>query len=281
MATGTLWVIATPIGNLGDLTPRAREVLATVDLLLCEDTRHTGHLFSALGMKSPETWSLHAHNELGKVAGVLDRLHAGQSVGLVSDAGTPALSDPGQLLVDAAHDAGVLVRTLPGPFAVAAALAASGLTPIPFAFWGFLPKKPKERRTLWTRVLHAAADDQPMTHAFYVPGRDLGDVATELAVEKPHARVCVARELTKVHEGYVRARAADLPALLDDEMLRGEAVLLVEVADVAPVTEEIADPGVLVRAAKVAGQDRKEALREIGARTGLSRNELYALWMAE
>lgn len=285
MATGTLYVIATPIGNLADLSPRAREVLGSVDLLLCEDTRHTGHLLSALGLRTEaghqECWSLHAHNELAKVPGILERLHAGQNVGLVSDAGTPALSDPGQLLVHAAHEAGIPVRTLPGPFAVAAALAASGLTPIPFAFWGFLPKKAKERRTLWARVLHAAADGQPMTHAFYVPGRDLDDVCAELAVEKPASRVCVARELTKVHEGYVLGRAADIPTLLDAEMLRGEAVLLVEVAELAPVVGEVADPRELVLAAKAAGTDRKVALKDIGERTGLSRNALYALWMGE
>ena len=119
----TLYVVATPIGNLADLTPRAAEVLADVELLLCEDTRHTGHLLATLGLKK-ETWSLHAHNELGKIPSILARLHAGATVALVSDAGTPALSDPGQLLVDAVHAAGLAVRTLPGPFAVAAALAA-------------------------------------------------------------------------------------------------------------------------------------------------------------
>ena len=274
----TLYVIATPIGNLADLSPRAAEVLGAVDLLLCEDTRHTGHLLATLGLKK-ETWSLHAHNELGKIAGVIARLQDGATVGLVSDAGTPALSDPGQLLVDAVHAAGLSVRTLPGPFAVAAALAASGLVPIPFAFWGFLPKKLGERKQLLERTLHPSPDGAPMTHAFYVPGRDLQTVTRDLAEVRPRARVVVARELTKVHEGYIRAEAADIPAALTDEMLRGEAVLLVEVSVASAPVAEVPDARVLIAAAKAAGLERKEATREIGEKTGLSRNEIYALWL--
>ena len=275
---GTLYVVATPIGNLSDLSPRAAEVLGAVDLLLCEDTRHTGHLLATLGLKK-DTWSLHAHNELAKIPAVLAKLQAGATVALVSDAGTPALSDPGQLLVDAAHEAGLQVRTLPGPFAVAAALAASGLTPIPFAFWGFLPKKLGERKQLLERTLHPTADGEPMTHAFYVPGRDLETVTKDLAEVRPHARVVVARELTKVHEGYIRALAKDVPAALTDEMLRGEAVLLVEVSKASAPIAELPDARVLVAAAKASGVDRKFATREIGEKTGLSRNEIYALWL--
>ena len=276
----TLYVVATPIGNLADLSPRAADVLREVDLLLCEDTRHTGHLLATLGLKK-EMWSLHAHNELAKIPGVLTRLQAGATVALVSDAGTPALSDPGQLLVAAAHEAGLAVRSLPGPFAVATALAASGLTPIPFAFWGFLPKKLGERRQLLERTLQPAGDGAPMTHAFYVPGRDLATVAEDLAAVRPLAQVVVARELTKLHEGYIRATAAELAAALTDEMLRGEAVLLVEVSQASAPQVEVPDARVLVAAAKAAGVDRKFATREIGEKTGLSRNEIYALWLEE
>ncbi len=274
----TLYVIATPIGNLADLSPRAAEVLGAVDLLLCEDTRHTGHLLATLGLKK-EMWSLHAHNELAKIAGVIARLQSGATVGLVSDAGTPALSDPGQLLVDAAHDAGLQVRTLPGPFAVAAALAASGLTPIPFAFWGFLPKKTGERKQLLERTLLPSPDGKPMTHAFYAPGRDLQTVAQDLADVRPLARAVVARELTKMHEGYIRVLAADLSGALTEEMLRGEAVLLVEVSQATAPPVERPDARVLVAEAKAAGLDRKFATRDIGEKTGLSRNEIYALWL--
>jgi len=275
---GTLYVVATPIGNLADLSPRAAEVLGAVDLLLCEDTRHTGHLLATLGLKK-DTWSLHAHNEVGKIPAVLVRLQAGATVGLVSDAGTPALSDPGQLLVDAVHKAGLQVRTIPGPFAVAAALAASGLTPIPLTFWGFLPKKAGERQQLLERVLHAAPDGAPMTHAFYVPGRDLQTVARDLAQVRPNARAVVARELTKVHEGFIRAQAVDLPAALTDEMLRGEAVVLVEVSHASAPQAAVPDARALVAEAKAAGVERKAATKEIGEKTGLSRNEIYALWL--
>ena len=276
----TLYVVATPIGNLSDLSPRAAQVLADVELLLCEDTRHTGHLLATLGLKK-DTWSLHAHNEVAKIPAVIARLQAGATVALVSDAGTPALSDPGQLLVDAVHAAGLQVRTIPGPFAVAAALAASGFAAIPMTFWGFLPKKAGERKQLLERVLHAAPDGQPMTHAFYVPGRDLLTVAGDLAGVRPRARACVARELTKVHEGHIRALAMDLPQALTEEMLRGEAVLLVEVSAASAPVAEVPDARALVAQAKADGLDRKAATRQIGELTGLSRNEIYALWLED
>lgn len=272
---GCLWVVATPIGNLGDLTARAAETLATADLVLCEDTRHSAVLLQHLGLRK-ECWSLHAHNELSRLPAVLERLQQGAKVALVSDAGTPCLSDPGALLVDAVQAAGLPVRTLPGPFAVAAALAGSGLTPIPFSFWGFLPKRAGELRDfLRTRLL--PGPDGPMTHACYAPGRDLHDVAAALAEVAPTARVVVARELTKLHEGWLRGTAADLLAALSESQLRGEAVVLVEVRE-SPTLAEVPDPVVLVREAKTAGRDRKQALAEIGRRTGLSRNALYRLW---
>ena len=276
----TLYVVATPIGNLADLSPRAAAVLRDVDLLLCEDTRHTARLLASLSLKK-ETWSLHEHNERGRIPAVLARLQSGATVGLVSDAGTPALSDPGQLLVRAVHDAGLAVRTVPGPFAVAASLAASGLTPIPMAFWGFLPKKQGERRQFLDQRLQPAPDGAPMTHAFYLPGRDLDTVAADLAELRPDAQVVVARELTKVHEGYVRAVARDLAGLLSEEVLRGEAVLLVEVASAPAPVALTPDARTLVAAAKAAGLDRKAATRDICLKTGLSRNDVYALWLQD
>jgi 16S rRNA (cytidine1402-2'-O)-methyltransferase len=281
-ADGCLWVVATPIGNLGDLTPRAAEILANADLVLCEDTRHTAVLLQHLGQRSQspmvrkECWSLHAHNEVSRLPAVLERLQQGAQVALVSDAGTPCLSDPGALLVDAVHAAGRSVRTLPGPFAVAAALAGSGLTPIPFGFWGFVPKRAGELRDfLRTRLL--PGPDGPMTHACYVPGRDLREVTGAVAEVAPAARVVVARELTKLHEGWLRGTAAEVQAALTEPQLRGEAVVLVEVRE-APTPVELPDPVVLVREAKAAGRDRKQALADIGRRTGQSRNALYRLW---
>ena len=213
--TAELRVIATPIGNLGDLTPRAQQALATADLVLCEDTRHSGALLNHLGIKKP-LWSLHAHNETGRIDSILHALAEGQVIALVSDAGTPCLSDPGAELVAAVRHAGYAVTSLPGPFAAAVALAASGMTPVPFAFWGFWAKKSGERRSqLQARLL---------------PGPDLDDVLADLVAVAPAAKVCVARELTKIHEGFWLGTAAEVAGRLGPEQLRGEAVVLVEIS---------------------------------------------------
>lgn len=274
---GLLSVVATPIGNLGDLPKRAAEVLAAADAILCEDTRHTGQLLHHLGLKKPLE-RFDAHTEQERVPALLARLLGGARLALVSDAGTPCLSDPGARLVDAVQDAGVKVESLPGPFAAAVALAASGLSPQPFAFWGFLAKKSGERqRQLQARLL--PGPDGPMTHAFYVPGRDLAEVLADVAAVAPQARVCVARELTKLYEEYLRGSPAAVAAGLAEEQQRGEAVLLVEVIELAAPPPP-ADAQALVQAARSAGEDRKFALRRIGEQTGLSRNALYELWLA-
>lgn len=278
-ATGSLHIVATPIGNLGDLSTRAVQVLAEADAILCEDTRHTGQLMSHLGLHKPLE-SLHAHNEHARTPALLERCLAGAQLALVSDAGTPCLSDPGAALVQAAHAAGIEVRSVPGPFAVAVALAGSGLCPIPFAFWGFVAKKAGQRRRDWQQQLRPGPDG-PMTHAFYVPGRDLADVLADLAAVAPNAQVCVARELTKIHEQYLRGTAANVAAALTAEQLRGEAVLLVEVA-AAPDgnTAAAVDVVALVAAARAAGEPRKLALQRLAVATGRSRNDLYDLWLA-
>ncbi len=278
-SAGTLFVVATPIGHLGDLTPRAAETLAAVDLVLCEDTRHTARLLNHLGLQKA-TWSLHAHNEQERVASVLERLAGGESIALVSDAGTPCLSDPGARLVDAVQSADMTVRTLPGPFAAAAALAGSGLCPVPFAFWGFVAKKSSERREQ-LRLRLQAGPEGPMTHAFYVPGRDLIDFAEDVEAVAPRCRLVLARELTKIHETWLRGTPAEVRGLVQEEHLRGEAVALCEItAQSAPgEKQEPADARELVARAKAAGRDRKEALRDIGQKTGLARRVLYGLWL--
>lgn len=276
---GTLRVVATPIGNLGDLSPRATQSLASADLVLCEDTRHSGALLHHLGLKKP-CWSLHAHNEEGQLAAVLDALRGGQTVALVSDAGTPCLSDPGALLVRAVQAAGIAVESVPGPFAAAVALAGSGLCPVPFAFWGFLAKKSAERRTQLQARLHPGPQGA-MTHAFYVPGRDIGDVLADVQAVAPAARLCVARELTKIHEEFLIGTAADLVARWTPEQARGEAVLLVEVdAGAAGQRWGTAQVTALIVRAQEAGQRTKQAVPEIAQQAGWSRNEVYDLWLA-
>ncbi len=271
--SGALWVVATPIGNLDDLTPRAAEALRAAALVLCEDTRHSSTLLGRVG-SAARTLSLHAHNETGRIPTVLAALQDGQNVALVSDAGTPCLSDPGARLVAAVHEAGLPVRTLPGPFAAAAAIAGSGLVPQPFGFWGFLPKKGAARQQALRQRLTPGPDGEPMTHAFYVPGRDLAEALADLAAVQADLAVVVARELTKLHETWHRGTAGALAAAFPEDALRGEAVMLVQVD--APLQGAVAldlDAALLEVAAAA---DRKEALRALAKRTGQSRRTLYA-----
>ncbi len=278
---GTFAVVATPIGNLGDLSPRAAEILGQVDEILCEDTRHTAQLLRHLGLHKPLT-SLHAYNEAERVGQVLAGLAQGRHYALVSDAGTPCLSDPGAQIVEAVQQGGYALTSVPGPFATATALAGSGLVAVPFAFWGFLAKKASERRQQLRDRLRPGPQGA-MSHAFYAPGRDLLEFMDDIAEVAPYSRVVVARELTKIHEGWLRGTAAQVRGAIRPEQLCGEAVVLVQVqdSDVVQKQETAMDPGALVRAARQSGADRKKALREIALKTGLSRNELYALWLQD
>jgi 16S rRNA (cytidine1402-2'-O)-methyltransferase len=232
---GRLEVIATPIGNLGDLSPRARDSLAAADLVAAEDTRRTGQLLAALGLRKPLV-SLHAHNERGREGELLERLAAGETVALVSDAGTPLLSDPGFGLVRAAAAAGIPVQCLPGPTAIAAALSIAGIATDRFCFEGFLPARAGERRTRLL-ALHA----EPRTLVFFeAPHRIAEVLADAAAVFGAEREAAVARELTKVFETVHRGTLGGLAAraTLDADMSRGEITLVVAGApDVAPDAE--------------------------------------------
>jgi 16S rRNA (cytidine1402-2'-O)-methyltransferase len=232
---GRLEVIATPIGNLGDLSPRARDSLAAADLVAAEDTRRTGQLLAALGLRKPLV-SLHAHNERGREAELLERLAAGETVALVSDAGTPLLSDPGFGLVRAAAAAGIPVQCLPGPTAIAAALSIAGIATDRFCFEGFLPARAGERRTRLL-ALHA----EPRTLVFFEAPHRIAEVLVDAAaVFGAEREAAVARELTKVFETVHRGTLGGLAAraALDADMSRGEITLVVAGApDVAPTAE--------------------------------------------
>jgi len=223
-APGTLLVVATPIGNLADLSPRARESLSGVAVIAAEDTRHTRTLLQAAGVATP-LLSLHAHNESQRVPELLARLAAGENVALVSDAGTPLLSDPGFELVSRAAAAGFDIRTVPGPSAITAALAVAGLPVQRFAFEGFLPARASERRATLASLAHEAR-----TLVFFeAPHRiqeTLADLAAELGGERPAA---VARELTKTHETVYRGTLAQLCARAQEEenFARGEITIVV------------------------------------------------------
>lgn len=214
-------MVSTPIGNLGDLSPRAREALAGADLVACEDTRHTGLLLSRLGVKA-RLVSYHEHNERARVPALLAALADGKTVALVSDAGTPLVSDPGFVLVRAAVEQGAAVEAVPGPSALLAALVVSGLPPLPFTFAGFAPQKLGKRRTFLARL--AALEH---TVVFYESPHRLGASLADAAAAFGDRQAIVARELTKLHEEVRRGTLTELAAAFADEKPRGEIVVVV------------------------------------------------------
>ena len=221
---GRLDVIATPIGNIGDLSPRARAALAAADVVLAEDTRRTATLLTACGISRP-LLSLHDHNEAQRCEALLARLSAGEVLALVSDAGTPLLSDPGFVLVRAAAAAGIEVRTIAGPSAVTAALAVAGLPTDRFVFEGFLPTAPGERRAALTRL-----SQEPRTIVLFEAPHRIATALAELAAAFGSQRTAViARELTKLHETVYRGTLESLQqrASSDTDMARGEITLVI------------------------------------------------------
>lgn len=272
--SATLYVVATPLGNLQDLTHRAAEVLRTVHLVAAEDTRHTRRLLSHLDAH-PQMVSVHAHADPGRLESVIRRLQAGENVALVSDAGTPAVSDPGAELVRLAREAGIRVVPVPGPSAVAAALSASGLPADRFTFLGFLPRSGGDRRRLLERVA-----GEPWTIVLYeAPGR-LADLLGALAEAcGRERRAVVARELTKVHEEFREGSLADLAAHYTANEPLGEVTVLVEGA---PAVEPVLDiEGIQEEARRLlaGGLSRKDAIRRLTESRGLRRNEVYRLVM--
>ena len=217
--TGRLQVVATPIGNLADLSERARQALAEADVIAAEDTRHTGALLKAIGLATP-LLSLHEHNESQRVPALLARLAEGERVALVSDAGTPLLSDPGYELVRAAIAAGFEVSVVPGPSAITAALAVAGLPTDRFCFEGFLPARERERRA----ALEALAHERRTLVFFEAPHRIAAALADTAAVLGAEREAVVVRELTKAHETIYRGTLRDLAARAATEanFARGE-----------------------------------------------------------
>ncbi len=217
-------MVATPIGNLADLSPRAREALATADVVAAEDTRHSAQLLRYLGLERPLV-SLHEHNETARVPALIARLQAGENVALVSDAGTPLLSDPGAGLVGAAVAAGLRVTPLPGASALLAALCVAGLPAERFSFEGFLPAKPMAKR----QALEALVNDARTLVFYEAPHRIVETLAAASAVFGTGRAAVVARELTKLHETIYRGSLGELAAMAPNEpnLARGEIVLLV------------------------------------------------------
>jgi 16S rRNA (cytidine1402-2'-O)-methyltransferase len=276
---GSLYVVATPLGNLRDLTLRARDVLATADVIAAEDTRTTATLLRHYGITT-RMLSLHSHNEAQRVESIAALLGAGNSVALVSDAGTPAISDPGARLVRAMHDAGFPVIPVPGPSAVVAAVSAAGLDADAFLFAGFLPLQGKARRE---RLLALAP--LPVALVFYeAPHRVRSAVDDLLAVLGPDRLLVVARELTKTFETIARMPLAEAPAWIaaDTNRERGEFVLIVD-APAAPVRNTlVALPPDAERwlIALLAELPPARAARIVASVSGVARDVVYARALA-
>lgn len=267
--SGTLYIVATPIGNLEDITLRALGVLKGVDLIACEDTRHTRKLLSHYQISRPAI-SYHQHNECERSVELIARLEAGGSVALVSDAGTPLVSDPGLRVVREAIERGIAVVPIPGASALTAAIAASGLPTDQFIFAGFLPSKRTARRN---RLKELGA--LPMTIVFYEAPHRIKQSLIDARELLGQRSVVVARELTKIHEEFIRANLAEIEL---PGPTRGEIVLLIgPPADAMPVQshairsvqKEVEE---LIRVEKI---DRKAALKRVARARGISKSEAY------
>ena len=267
MYSGRLVVVGTPIGNLGDLSPRAVEALRTADVICCEDTRHTRKLLTHAAITGPRLVAVHEHNEAEQAERVVEWVRDGKRVALVSDAGMPAVSDPGARVVAAVADAGLPLEVVPGPSAVLAALVVSGLPTDRFAFEGFLPRKGRERAA---RLAAVAADDRT-TVLYEAPQRVAATLADLAAACGGERRVAVARELTKLHEEVRRGTLADI----DVAEPRGEYVVVLEGAPPrAPATA--ADVEVALRHRLDAGDDKKTAVAAVAAELGVAKRDVYA-----
>jgi 16S rRNA (cytidine1402-2'-O)-methyltransferase len=267
--TGVLYVVATPIGNRADISARAREVLAGVSVVAAEDTRHSALLLRELGLERPLV-SLHEHNERARAAELVGRLRAGESVALVSDAGTPLISDPGFLLLRAALEAGIDVSPVPGPSAAVAALSAAGLPCDRFSFEGFLPARAIARRR---RLEELAAE--PRTLVFYeAPHRIAACLADLAGACGASRRACVARELTKQFETFYRGTLGELAerARTDANMARGESVIVVEGAAPAAADDARVDDTLRVLLGFLPPSAAAAAAAKL---TGTRRNEAY------
>jgi 16S rRNA (cytidine1402-2'-O)-methyltransferase len=273
MPDGRLVVCATPIGNLGDVTLRVLEALKGADVVEAEDTRVTRKLFARYGIATP-LQPYHAKNLERRTPEVVSRVASGQVVALVSDAGTPGVSDPGAHLVDACLEAGLAVEVLPGASAILAALVASGLPTHAFYFGGFLPRKAGERR----RALEALGGLDATLVFYESPRRTAATLATFAEAFAGRAAV-VAREMTKLHEEVARGEVAQLSAAFAVRELKGEVVLLVgpPARGAARAIADAGDVRARVEAAVAAGATRKDAVRDVAAATGLPRNEVYRI----
>ncbi|HJQ68287.1 MAG TPA: 16S rRNA (cytidine(1402)-2'-O)-methyltransferase [Blastocatellia bacterium] len=287
---GTLYLVATPIGNLEDITLRALRVLKEVDLIACEDTRRTRKLLSSHNISKPMI-SYHEHNERERAVELVDKLDGGADIALVSDAGTPLVSDPGFHLVKEAILRGITITPLPGPSAVTAALAASGLASGEFTFAGFLPARRAARRA---RLREFAEANH--TLIFYEAPHRIKEALRDAVDVLGDRAAVIARELTKIHEDFLRGRLSELARRADEITLKGEMVLLIAPAVLdnqsRPVLESTGasepaprSPGSILKEVEQVmrdeGLDQKGALKRVARSRGITRSEAYRAVLAE
>ena len=272
--SGVLYVVATPIGNLGDLSPRAFDVLTSAATVYCEDTRRTRTLFAAKGVPTPHLVALHEHNEESLCATVVQRVLGGETLALVSDAGTPGISDPGQRVIHAVVASGGTVSPIPGPAAVIAALVVSGLNTDRFVMEGFLPRKASER-AVWLDHW----DGEARTIVFYESPQRIGATLTELAARWPERYVAVARELTKVHEEVLRGSLSEVAAQLSTRDVVGECVV---VLDGRSEVRQVDTDAIRERVAHLLdqGESVRDAAAQVSSESGVSHREAYDIALA-
>jgi len=270
---GTLFLVATPIGNLEDITARAVRVLSEVALIAAEDTRRTAHLLTRYAITTPAT-SLHEHNETQKAASLVARLRAGESIALVSDAGTPLISDPGQHLIRLAIDAGIRVEPIPGPSAIIAALAASGFATQPFVFLGFPPVKSKDRKE-WLLGLAAATS----TAVFFEAPHRIRGTLEEILTQIGDCSVVVCRELTKIHEELVRGQISSVLKVASLET--GELTIVIDIGHKPHIStlKEVSDESMAIEIGQMTCQmkiSKRMAIQRLAKKHGRRPNDVYA-----
>jgi 16S rRNA (cytidine1402-2'-O)-methyltransferase len=271
---GTLYVVATPLGNLGDLSPRAADTLKRVAVVAAEDTRHSKPLLTHAGSHA-ELISFHAHSSDRALERILRILGEGRDVALITDAGTPAISDPGVALVAAARERAIPVVTIPGPSAVAAGLAVSGIGADRYLFLGFLPRKGSDRR----RFLLTVAQSEWTVVLFEAPNRVTQLLADLVEVCGPERQAAVSRELTKVFEETRSGTLQELSEHYADAPVRGEVTVVIAGTGKEHVEEPPPDPGERARALLAEGLSRRDAANRLAEETGISRNTAYRLVM--
>jgi 16S rRNA (cytidine1402-2'-O)-methyltransferase len=273
-----LYLVATPIGNLEDISLRALRVLKSADRIACEDTRQTQKLLNHFGIDTPTT-SCHEHNEAEKAREFVERLKQGARIAVVSDAGVPGISDPGMTLARAAIDAGVAVYPIPGANAAVSALVASGLPTASFLYAGFLPPKSGARRAELERLARLVAENEALTLIFYeAPHRILETLEDVEKVWGADCRVVVARELTKLHEEFLRGTVGGVRAnLASRDRVRGEITLLVEAKSLAASTAGHASSlkDRVTELQRTEGLDEMAALKRAARERGISKSEAY------